>query len=139
MAFNTTDVPTNRQYTAKSHDFRVTVVPEFLSRESNPYEGVFTFAYTVKIENLGSASARLVSRHWDIYSAGELLSQVDGEGVVGQKPVIEPGDSFQYTSGSIIPEPVGSMAGHYNLVGVDGEEFKIEIPSFDLACETLIQ
>lgn len=111
---------------------RVAVQPRFLPDQSAPEHGVFGFAYTVTIENTGSVSAQLISRHWFISDALGMVEQVKGLGVVGHQPLLKPGESFEYTSGCRLQSARGSMHGSYFFVAEDGERFDVDIPAFVL-------
>jgi len=115
------------------YKFAITVRPQFLPDHSDTDEDRFMFAYTVTIRNTGEASAQLMSRHWIITDANNNVEEVEGDGVVGEQPVLEPGESFEYTSACPLPTPVGSMRGTYRCVGVDGTSFEASIPEFVLS------
>lgn len=108
---------------------RTTFVPE----QSDADAGRYVFAYTITIVNTGSVVAQLLSRHWIITDANNKLSEVRGQGVVGEQPVLKPGESFQYTSGTAIATSVGTMRGTYQMRAVDGVEFDAAIPEFTLS------
>jgi ApaG protein len=101
-------------------------------------QGRFAFSYTITISNHGKQSARLLSRHWIITDADGKVQEVQGEGVVGEQPTIQPGRSFRYTSGAILPTPVGSMHGSYSFVSNTGEYFDAIIAPFRLAIPELV-
>lgn len=105
----------------------------YLPTQSNPTEKRYAFAYTVIIRNTGAVDVTLLSRHWVITDAEGEVREVRGEGVVGQQPRIAPGESFQYTSGTVIETPVGTMHGSYRLQASDGVEFDAAIDAFRLA------
>jgi ApaG protein len=117
----------------KKHRIRVSSSVVFIPDQSDVEKSRYVFAYTITITNIGSVAAQLVSRHWIITDADNQVQEVKGEGVVGQQPLIKPGDSFEYTSGTAIVTPVGTMRGSYRMVGVDGVEFDANIPEFTLA------
>jgi len=117
-------------YRAVTRKIEVTVTPRFMSDRSSPGDGYFFWAYTINITNLGKETAQLKTRHWRITDARGKLQEVKGPGVVGEEPVLRPGESFEYTSG--LPTPSGFMAGSYGMVSEDGEQFDIEIPAFSL-------
>ena len=112
------------------YQFDVEVLPEYLPEQSAPDTGVFSFAYTITITNAGDAPGQLISRHWIISDARGHTEEVKGLGVVGQQPLLKPGESFQYTSGCPLRTPTGTMHGHYHCVGEDGEAFEVPIPLF---------
>ncbi|MDR0775627.1 MAG: Co2+/Mg2+ efflux protein ApaG [Azonexus sp.] len=111
----------------------VTPIARFLPEQSNPDEGRYLFAYTITIRNVGDVPAQLVSRHWIITDANQMVREVRGLGVIGRQPVLKPGESFRYTSGSQLATPVGTMRGSYQMVTTDGTQFTAEIPEFALA------
>ncbi|HEX6735037.1 MAG TPA: Co2+/Mg2+ efflux protein ApaG [Azonexus sp.] len=111
----------------------VAPLAEFLPDQSSPDDNRYLFAYTITIRNIGSVPAQLVSRHWIITDANEAVQEVRGLGVVGKQPLLQPGESFQYTSGSQLATPVGTMRGSYQMVAEDGTHFEAEIPEFTLA------
>ena len=116
-----------------SHGIRITVRPEYLADQSDPARQRFVFAYHVRIENVGTQPARLLTRHWRIHdSIGEDID-VEGEGVVGEQPLIPPGAVHQYQSFCILKSPGGHMEGEYRFVRADRTTFDAEIPRFVLA------
>lgn len=117
----------------EKHQIQIEVRTVYLSGQSAPDEDRYVFAYTVTITNSGSVPARLVTRHWIITDSNERTREVHGEGVVGEQPYLLPGSSFQYTSGTILETPVGTMKGSYQMIADDGTAFDAEIPSFILS------
>ena len=115
-----------------SYRFRVEVTPQYLPEQSRPDEGLFAFAYTVSIHNVGDIAAQLISRTWHINDSQGLHEKVKGLGVVGHQPLLQPGESFEYTSGTRLRTPTGTMHGRYFCVAVDGEKFDVDIPMFVL-------
>lgn len=113
--------------------FRVAVQPQFLPDQSAPEQGLYSFAYTITISNAGDVPAQLVSRHWLITNELGETEEVKGLGVVGQQPLLKPGESFEYTSGCRLRTPSGTMQGSYFCVAEDGERFEVDIPLFVLA------
>ncbi|WP_193186336.1 Co2+/Mg2+ efflux protein ApaG [Nisaea sediminum] len=111
---------------------RVVVEPRYLPDHSDPEEHRFVWAYSVKIENLGVDAVQLRARHWRITDAFGREQTVDGPGVVGEQPLIQPGSSFEYTSGTPLGTPSGFMSGHYDMTGPDGQIFTVSVPSFAL-------
>jgi ApaG protein len=107
--------------------------PQFIPDQSNPEESRFVFAYTMTVRNTGKASAQLISRHWIITDGNNQVQEVRGLGVVGEQPLLKPGQSYQYTSGCVLNTPVGTMKGTYQMVGEDGTQFQAEISEFVLA------
>jgi ApaG protein len=122
-----------RAMTMPPYEFSVSVRPQYLGAHSDPAEERFVFAYTVTIRNTGQRTAQLLSRHWIITDANNQVEEVRGDGVVGEQPVLRPGESFEYTSGCPLPTPVGSMRGTYQCVGDDGTAFEAVIPEFVLS------
>lgn len=110
----------------------VSVRTEYLENQSLPSEGKYFFSYTVTIKNVGKIPAKLISRHWVITDANERIEEVRGLGVVGEQPRLKTNESFEYTSGTIINTPVGTMYGTYQMVADNGYEFDAEIPIFSL-------
>jgi ApaG protein len=117
----------------EKHQIQIDVRTVYLPGQSVPDQDRFVFAYTVTITNSGSVPARLVTRHWIITDANERTQEVRGEGVVGEQPYLLPGSSFQYTSGTILETPVGTMKGSYQMIADDGTMFDAEIPPFTLS------
>ena len=115
------------------YEFSVDVRPQFVPEHSAPDEDKFLFAYTVTIRNTGEVTAQLISRHWIITDAHNKVEEVQGLGVVGEQPVLKPGEAFEYTSGCPIATPVGSMRGTYQCVAEDGTRFEAPIPEFLLS------
>ncbi|BAV32330.1 magnesium transporter ApaG [Sulfuricaulis limicola] len=115
------------------HQIQIDVRTSYLPGQSEPGQNRYVFAYTITITNSGSVPARLVTRHWIITDANEQKREVHGEGVVGEQPYLLPGTSFQYTSGTILETPVGTMQGSYQMIADDGTAFDAEIPSFTLS------
>ena len=114
------------------YQFAVEVVPEYLPAQSEPDAGVFSFAYTITISNTGDGPAQLISRHWIISDARGHTEEVKGLGVVGQQPLLKPGESFQYTSGCRLRTASGTMHGTFHCVGEEGEPFETPVPLFVL-------
>ncbi len=119
-------------YEAITRGIRVSVTPQFLETESRPEIGRYFWAYTVVIENEGNETVQLRARYWHITDAKGRVEEVKGAGVVGEQPVIEPGNSFTYTSGCPLQEPSGIMVGKYQMVSEGGEPFEVDIPAFSL-------
>jgi ApaG protein len=112
--------------------FEVEVLPQYLPEQSAPAQGLWTFAYTITIRNVGDVPAQLISRHWIITNELGEVEEVKGLGVVGQQPLLKPGESFEYTSGCRLRTASGTMQGSYFCVAEDGERFEVEIPLFVL-------
>ena len=115
------------------YDIDVQVETAYVSEHSEPDEDRFVFAYTITLVNRGSVPAQLISRHWFITDADTRTEEVEGEGVVGEQPVLKPGEGFRYTSGAVIETPVGTMHGTYQMVAEDGRAFDATIPRFILS------
>lgn len=112
--------------------FSVQVEPHYLPEQSEPEKGLYSFAYTVTVHNTGEVPAQLIARHWHITDAHGRVQQVKGLGVVGQQPLLRPGEAFRYTSGCRLHTASGAMHGSYFCVAEDGERFEAEIPLFML-------
>lgn len=119
--------------TAVTRDVEVSVNCFFLETESDPEQNQFSFAYRVQLKNLGAETVQLISRHWVITDSVGKVQHVKGPGVVGEQPVLKPGQEYEYTSGSRLESPMGTMEGTYQMVTSDGEEFDIRIPMFTLS------
>jgi ApaG protein len=119
-----------------TYELQVEVQPHYLPEESSPAQGVYRFAYTITITNTGSMPVQLISRHWIISDARGHTEEVKGLGVVGQQPLIPPGAAYQYTSGSQLRTPNGTMHGSYFCVAEDGTQFSTAIPMFMLEATT---
>ncbi len=119
-------------YEAITRNIRVSVTPQYLETESRPDQNRYFWAYTIVIENEGDESVQLRSRYWQITDAKGHVEEVRGAGVVGEQPHIEPGGSYQYTSGCPLEEPSGIMVGSYQMVSEAGDKFEISIPAFSL-------
>ncbi len=117
----------------KKYDITVAVKSAYLAEQSDPARSQYVFAYTITITNTGAVAAQLVSRHWIITDAEHQVQEVKGLGVVGQQPLLEPGESFEYTSGTSLATAVGTMRGTYQMVAGDGTAFDAEIPVFTLS------
>lgn len=116
--------------TAITQDIKITVEPEYLETESEPSAHFWLFIYHVHIHNLSSTKVQLLSRHWIITNGLGEIEEVKGDGVVGKQPVLNPGESFTYTSGCPMKTPIGSMHGTYSFVTPEGEKFAAEIAPF---------
>jgi ApaG protein len=120
---------------AESKRYEVTVEPvaRFLADQSDPAKNQYFFTYTITITNTGDVAAQLLGRHWIITDADHKVQEVKGLGVVGQQPLLQPGESFEYTSGASIPTNVGTMHGSYQMLAADGKAFDAPIPQFTLS------
>lgn len=119
-------------YKAVTRGISVTVTPRYMPEESSPEQGRYFFAYTVEIINSGLERVQLRARHWTITDEHGHVQEVRGAGVVGEEPVLGPGESFSYTSGCPLPTPSGTMQGTYLMETATGETFEAEIPAFSL-------
>lgn len=119
-------------YRAVTRNIEVKVTPRFLPERSSHEKSYFFWSYTIEISNHGPETVQLKTRHWSITDAFGRIQEVRGAGVVGEEPVLEPGKSFEYTSGVPLPTPSGFMAGTYGMVSGKGERFSIDIPAFSL-------
>lgn len=119
-------------YCQTTRRIKITVEPHYLEDQSSPGDDHFVWAYHITIENEGEETVRLVNRHWRITDAHGRLQEVRGAGVVGEQPVLEPGESFEYTSGTPLSTPSGIMVGTYEMESGGGERFDVEVPAFSL-------
>ncbi|MGN6551618.1 MAG: Co2+/Mg2+ efflux protein ApaG [Pararhizobium sp.] len=119
-------------YRATTRDIEVVVEPFYLEEQSDPAEGRFVWGYKVAIVNNSDLTVRLISRYWHITDENGLVDEVRGPGVVGEQPVLEPGDSYQYSSGCPLDTPSGLMHGRYSMEAATGELFDVDIPAFSL-------
>jgi len=125
---------------AENGKYRIAVAVKtaYLADQSDPSRNLYVFAYTITIENTGEVAAQLVSRHWIITDALHQVQEVKGAGVVGQQPLLQPGQSFEYTSGTSLQTVVGTMRGTYQMVAEDGHAFNADIPSFTLSVPRIL-
>ena len=119
-------------FRALTHDIEVTAEPFYLADRSDPDDNHYLWAYRITIANQSSHPVKLLNRHWEITDARGKVDTVDGEGVVGEQPELDPGDSFQYTSGCPLPTPSGFMKGRYEMRRDDGTLIQVDIPAFSL-------
>ena len=117
----------------RKYDITVAVKTAYLPEQSDPARSTYVFAYTITITNTGEVAAQLVSRHWIITDADGQVQEVKGLGVVGQQPLLQPGKSFEYTSGTSLATAVGTMRGTYQMLADDGKQFDAPIPPFTLS------
>ena len=118
--------------------FQVDVETRFVEAESDPARDRYVFAYTITISNHGDSAGQLLNRHWYVTDAGNQVQEVQGAGVVGEQPRIEPGKAFRYTSAAVIETPVGAMHGHYEFQRDDQHLFEVPIPAFSLSVPNLV-
>jgi ApaG protein len=116
-----------------AYEFTVSVRTQYLAEQSDPDRSHYVFAYTITIKNTGQVAAQLISRHWTIVDANNRIEEVQGLGVVGHQPLLQPGEQFEYTSGTSLGTPQGSMTGTYFCVAEDGAQFEAKIPEFVLS------
>jgi ApaG protein len=115
------------------HNIRVDVATRYIPEQSDPESDRYVFSYAITITNVGSTAAQLISRHWVITDAEGKVQEVRGLGVVGNQPLLQPGEKFEYASGTAMETPVGTMRGTYQMVAADGTQFDAEIPEFVLS------
>lgn len=118
---------------SKNPNIKVDVDTTYIASSSEPEAARYVFAYSITIKNTGDIEAQLVSRHWVITDSNGKVQEVHGEGVVGEQPHIQPGESFEYTSGAVLETSVGAMQGSYDMLDADGNKFKATIPTFSLS------
>jgi len=123
---------------SKKYEIQVNTQVEYIPEQSSEEQDRYVFAYTITITNTGSIAAQLISRHWIITDASNSVQEVRGLGVVGEQPLLKPGESFEYTSGSAIATPVGTMKGTYQMVAEDGTKFDADIPEFTLSMPRIL-
>lgn len=119
-------------YSRVSNSIMVMAQPIYLEEESIPLQNKFFWAYQITIKNKSETSVVLRRRHWFITDANGAIQEVEGRGVVGQEPILKPGESFTYTSGALLSTPSGIMMGNYEMEADSGEKFKVGIPAFSL-------
>lgn len=118
---------------------QVAVKTRFLPEQSEEAENRFVFAYTITITNEGDQAIKLLSRHWVITDSNNNMQEIKGKGVVGEQPTIKPGQSFEYTSGTVLSTQVGVMSGSYQMTMIDsGSEFSVPIPQFVLSIPRIL-
>ena len=123
---------------SSAHNIDVSVNSAYVEGQSNEGQDRFVFAYTVTIHNTGEVPAKLMTRHWIITDSNGKIQEVRGEGVVGEQPYLRPGEAFQYTSGTMLETPVGTMQGSYQMIADDGTKFDAEISPFTLAAPRIL-
>jgi ApaG protein len=119
-------------YRSETRNIRITVEPAYLAEQSSPDENYYFWSYTVNIRNEGDETVQLRTRYWRITDATGRVQEVRGVGVVGEQPVLKPGEAFEYTSGAPLPTPSGFMVGTYRMELPSGEMFEVDIPAFSL-------
>ena len=118
---------------SKKYQIAVKAVPQFIADQSDPDAERYVFAYTITIENVGTVPAQLISRHWIITDGNSRIQEVRGLGVVGEQPLLRPGDKYEYTSGCQLETPVGTMRGTFQMTAEDGTQFEAIIAEFTLS------
>jgi ApaG protein len=121
-----------------TYDLSVTVRIKYLPEQSKPDRDEYLFSYTITIKNTGEVPAQLISRHWVITDANNRVQEVSGLGVVGHQPLLKPGEEFEYSSGTPLDTPQGSMRGEYFCVAEDGHRFEVKIPEFVLTLPSML-
>src|SRR5450830_1422967 len=114
------------------YQFQVAVTSRFMPEQSATQQGLYVFSYTITIANIGQVAAQLISRSWNVNDANGHTERVEGLGVVGQQPLLKPGEAFEYTSGTRLRTPTGTMHGSFFCVAEDGEKFDVDVPMFVL-------
>ena len=123
---------------SNSYEIDIEVETSYMAEHSEPDEDRYVFAYTITLFNKGSISATLLSRRWIITDSENHTEEVEGDGVVGEQPTLQPGEGFRYTSGTVIETPVGTMHGIYRMVAEDGQTFDTDIPEFVLSAPRVL-
>ena len=118
---------------SKTYQITVTAAPQYIPDQSDPDAERYVFAYTITLENTGTVAAQLISRHWLITDGNSNVQEVRGLGVIGEQPLLRPGEKYEYTSGCQLDTPVGVMRGTYQMMAEDGTAFEAEIPAFTLS------
>lgn len=121
-----------------AYELEVSVETQYLDEQSEPNNDSYVFAYTINIKNTGTVAAQVISRHWVITDAKNQVQEVKGLGVVGHQPLLQPGQGFEYSSGSSLMTPQGSMTGSYFCVAEDGHKFDVTIPEFVLSVPRML-
>jgi ApaG protein len=126
-------------YRALTRDIEVTVEPFYLEEQSDPEDDRYVWGYRIVISNNSDLTVRLVNRYWNITDQNGVVDEVTGAGVVGEQPRLEPGDTYEYSSGCPLDTPSGLMFGHYQMETAEGEFFDVEIPAFSLDSPGLLR
>ena len=116
-----------------TYKIQIVAVVKHLAEQSDEADNRYVFSYTITVTNNGESAVQLLSRHWVITDSNNQVQEVRGQGVVGEQPMIKPGQSFEYTSGTVLSTPVGTMTGSYQMVAEDGTKFEVSIPKFVLS------
>ena len=117
----------------RNYQIKIIVQVNYLAEQSNEADNRFVFSYTITLENMGDQVVQLLRRHWVIIDSNQHVQEVRGKGVVGEQPILEPGHSFQYSSGTVLATQVGTMSGSYWMSLSDGTEFEVAVPQFVLS------
>ena len=120
------------QFTATTRGIEVSATPTYIPERSEPEKSLYAHSYRIRIANRGDETAQLVNRHWKVISGGKQIADVKGEGVIGEQPVLQPGETFEYESWTLVRDPIGSMLGSYTFVNEKGDFFDVAIPEFPL-------
>lgn len=120
------------------NNIQVDVETRYIEEQSNPDQNYYVFAYTITIRNKGRQTAQLLTRHWVITDSNQKIQEVRGDGVVGEQPILKPGEQFVYTSGTMLETSVGTMKGSYQMLADDGSRFDAEIDEFVLSTPRVI-
>ena len=123
---------------SKTYQITVTAAPQYVPDQSDPDAERYVFAYTITLENTGTVTAQLISRHWLITDGNSNVQEVRGLGVIGEQPLLRPGEKYEYTSGCQLDTPVGVMRGTYQMMAEDGTAFEAEIPAFTLSIPRIL-
>ena len=123
---------------SKTYQITVTAAPQYVPDQSDPDSERYVFAYTITLENTGTVAAQLISRHWLITDGNSNVQEVRGLGVIGEQPLLRPGEKYEYTSGCQFDTPVGIMRGTYQMMAEDGTAFEAEIPAFTLSIPRIL-
>ncbi len=124
--------------TDNTNKIHIEVNPAYIKEQSDPTNNHYVFSYTVTIRNDGDQPAKLLARHWIITDGDGQVQEVRGDGVIGEQPHLKPGEGYQYTSGTFMNTPVGTMQGSYQMIADNGEKFDAEIPSFTLSVPNIL-
>ncbi|MAM71607.1 MAG: Co2+/Mg2+ efflux protein ApaG [Gammaproteobacteria bacterium] len=127
-----------KQETSENSGIEISVQTQYLEGQSDLLNNAYAFSYTITIQNNRQDSVQLLRRHWVITDQNNKVEEVKGKGVVGQQPVIKPGDKFRYSSGTILNSNIGDMKGSYTMQAENGETFEAEIPAFVLATPNML-
>lgn len=120
------------------NNIKVEVETRYIEEQSNPEQNYYVFAYTITIQNQGQQTAQLLTRHWVITDSNHKVQEVRGDGVVGEQPILKPGEQFVYTSGTMLETSVGTMKGSYQMESADGSKFDATIEEFVLSAPRIL-